>query len=367
MASIRHIQRADGTTAFKVIWREAETKKQTSFTTDSETEADLIKRLLDANGQSFTLANQAMHEANSQAITLAKLMANYLDEKTGIEPGTKHTYRVMVRMHIKDSIGRKKIDMLERSDIVSWFEDLQLSPKSKKNVHALLSAALTWAVDTRQIDENPARGISSPKSAIRYRDATFLTKKQFELLIQRIDPQYEVFVRTLVNSGLRFGEATALTKKDFKRKDERYVASVTKSWKRGPNGFTIGSPKTMTSLREVSLPKSMTKMLDTHLSRLKSGELVFQHPDGGRLSAGIFYNRYWKPAIEEANSPALKVQLLAEPRLHDLRHTHASWLIDAGIPLPVIAKRLGHSSITTTVDTYGHLAGDADERAADAL
>ena len=47
-------------------------------------------------------------------------------------------------------------------------------------------------------------------------------------------------------------------------------------------------------------------------------------------------------------------------RVHDLRHTHASWLIAAGVPLPVIQRRLGHESITTTVDRYGHLAPDSD-------
>lgn len=60
-------------------------------------------------------------------------------------------------------------------------------------------------------------------------------------------------------------------------------------------------------------------------------------------------------------------ELGVRPRVHDLRHTHASRLIEAGVPLPVIQVRLGHESITTTVGTYGHLAVDADLRAVELL
>jgi len=368
MASIRHIQRADGTTAFKVIWREAETKKQTSFTTDSDTEAELIKRLLDANGQSFTLANKAMQDIQSQTPTVAKLVTMYLEEKTGVEPGTKHTYEVMLARHIAPSIGPRKTGMIERKDLVRWFEQLQLAPKSKKNVHAFLSTVFNWAIERNLMEENPARGISSPKSSLKYRGATFLTREQFEILCDHIDPDYELFLRTLVNSGLRFSEATALDKADFAHQASgHYVIDVNKSWKRTPHGFVLGSPKTLAGVRQVTLPLFLTPLLDEHLRPLKSRDLVFQHPNGGRLSSGIFYARYWRPAIEAANAPEVTDQLLAEPRLHDLRHTHVSWLIAAKVPLPVISKRLGHSSISTTVDVYGHLSNDADLKAADAL
>lgn len=368
MASIRVLPRADGTTAYKVTWRDRDEKKQTSFTTDSESEASLIKRLLDANNQSFRLANKAIAERLSAAPTVLSIMQKYLDEKTGVESGTKKTYEVMITKHIAPSLGTKKIDQLTRVDIVKWFEQLDRSPKTKKNVHAFLSTVLAWAVDQKLIPENPARGISSPKSQIRYRNATFLSKDQFLILAEHIDPDYQVFAHTLVNSGVRFGEGTALDKRDFTRQlSGHYVINVSKSWKRGAHGFIIGSPKTEAGIRQITLPLSMTQMLDEHLRQLGNNSLVFQHPNGGRLTSGIFYMRYWKPAIESANAPEAAKKLMATPRLHDLRHTHASWLIAAGVPLPVIQKRLGHSSISTTVDVYGHLANDADMKAADSL
>lgn len=368
MAFIRTLTRADKSTAFKVVWRDPGTKKQTSFTTDSETEAELIKRLLDANGQSFTLANKAMAESRSSAPTVASMITDYLDEKTGIEPGTKRTYQVMLRRHIAPALGGRKLDSLERKDIVKWFDGINLSPKSKKNIHAFLSTTFTWAVEQGLMSENPARGISSPKSSLAVRRATFLTKPQFDILLAHIDADYRVFIRTLVSSGMRFGEATALEKRDFARKASgHYVVDVSKSWKMAANGVTLGAPKSRAGIRQITLPTALTDDLDRYLGRLRNNELAFTKPNGGRLSSGYFYVNYWRPALDTANADTTEPPLLAEPRLHDLRHTHASWLIDAGVPLPVISKRLGHSSISTTVDVYGHLATDADERAADAL
>lgn len=82
---------------------------------------------------------------------------------------------------------------------------------------------------------------------------------------------------------------------------------------------------------------------------------------GGRLSIQELH-RAWGPALDELGD-----QLRARPRIHDLRHTHASWLIAAGVPLTLIQRRLGHESIKTTSDRYGHLAEGADAAAAAAL
>ncbi len=84
---------------------------------------------------------------------------------------------------------------------------------------------------------------------------------------------------------------------------------------------------------------------------------MFTTRDGRVVHHANFRQRVWLPALERAPGvPRL--------RIHDLRHTHVAWLIAAGIPLPVIQRRLGHESIKTTVDTYGHLAPDLQRQAA---
>jgi integrase len=81
-------------------------------------------------------------------------------------------------------------------------------------------------------------------------------------------------------------------------------------------------------------------------------ELLFGATSGGRLEHGNWYQSRWQRAITKAQD---EHGLSKVPRFHDLRHTHAAWLISAGVPLPVIQKRLGHKSIQITVDVYGGL------------
>jgi integrase len=117
----------------------------------------------------------------------------------------------------------------------------------------------------------------------------------------------------------------------------------------------------------VSLYPTLAADLDTPRG---SGDLVFVGPKSGKhLWYGRFRTTYWEPAIDKATDVKLcrslgLTPLSRRPRLHDLRHSHASWLIAAGIPLPYIQVRLGHEKITTTVDTYGHLVADAHEQMA---
>ncbi len=364
MAYIRALKRADGSIAHKVNWRDPETKKQTSFTTDSETEADLIRRLLDANGQSFHLANQAVVEIKSQSPTLNTIIEGYLGELTGIESATKMVYIRMWENHIKQTLGVKTLEFVDKSAVIKWFEAIDRSPKTKKNVHAILSSAFKWAIENELTVTNPAVGVSTPRGSMRPREAVFLNHDEVASIIAEIE-EYGSFIDFLAGTGLRYNEATALRRRDFLQMETGHLAvNVIRAWKNSTHGFQIGSPKTKASLRKVTLSKTLSVRFMAILQSLKYEELVFTKVNGTYLRAGHFYTYYWEPALTRLLESG---QILERPRIHDLRHTHASWLINAGVPLPVIQKRLGHSSISTTIDVYGHLANDADMKAADAL
>ncbi|MGP4995573.1 tyrosine-type recombinase/integrase [Glutamicibacter ardleyensis] len=364
MASIRVLKRADGSNAYKIIWRDSDTKKQTSFTTDSESEAELIKRLLDSNGQSFQLANQIVAESNSKSPTINTIVEGYLGELTGIESATKMDYVRMWENHIRESLGGKKIEFVDKATVIKWFEAIDRSPKTKKNIHAVLSSAFKWAKEQGLMVDNPAVGVSTPKGSMRAREAVFLSHAEVDQIIGELG-DYGPFIELLAGTGLRYNEATALRRRDFVQSSpENISVSVSRAWKNTVHGFQIGSPKTRASLRRVTLSKSLTSKFQGLLGSLKYEELVFTKPSGSYLRAGYFYTYHWEPALTRLLDAGL---ILERPRIHDLRHTHASWLIDAGVPLPVIQKRLGHSSISTTIDVYGTLANDADMKAADAL
>jgi integrase len=117
-------------------------------------------------------------------------------------------------------------------------------------------------------------------------------------------------------------------------------------------GFQLGPPKSKRSVRTIDVAATTLAKLDL------TGEWVFTN--SGRSTNGgpddpvrgpNLYTNVWVPAVDAATDKGLTKR----PRIHDLRHTNASWLIQAGIPLTVIQRHLGHESIQTTSDRYGHL------------
>jgi len=110
----------------------------------------------------------------------------------------------------------------------------------------------------------------------------------------------------------------------------------------------VQETKTRTSRRTLSIPAFLVDVLAEHLAQAPPGEFVFVAPHGGWLRRSVFRRCWFKPALEAAGlDPAL--------RFHDLRHTAAGLLIAQGAHPKEIQARLGHASITTTLNTYGHL------------
>lgn len=359
MAAIRKRKRKDGTTGWAVTWRED--GRQTSRTFSTETDARMLADFLSANGNSFELAARAAARVRSTAPTVDYVVRRHVESLTAITSGTRAKYLRIYERHIMVPLGGVPVDALTRDDVVGWFNRIERAAKTKKNIHSLLSAALSSAVSDGLMEKNVAAGVRAARELPR-KSAVFLTPEQVEMIAGAIRPEYALFVRLLAASGLRFGEAAALRWRDLDMRGERVVVHVTRAVRRTADGEAIGAPKTKSSVRTVSLPLGVREALREARGAAGVDDLIFQSPGGRTLSNGFFHRRVWIPCMD-----AIGARLGVRPRVHDLRHTHASRLIDAGVPLPVVQRRLGHESITTTVNTYGHLAVDADARAAAAL
>jgi len=122
----------------------------------------------------------------------------------------------------------------------------------------------------------------------------------------------------------------------------------------------IGPPKTDSSRRTIVLPVGLVDVLAGHLAAYPPADgFVFTTPTGLPIRRTNFRRRVWLPAVRTS---------VGEPcRFHDLRHTHVALLIEQGVHIKVIQERLGHASIRTTLDVYGHLFEGLDEAAADAI
>jgi integrase len=219
---------------------------------------------------------------------------------------------------------------------------------------------------------------------------TILTAAEVRALaeaIERLADRLAVYVAAY--TGLRAEELWALQRRDIDVDGRRLVVGRTLQDERGHLTFS-NTTKTDGSRRVVSLPAFLANMLATHLDRLPAATdaLVFTAPEGGPMRHGLFMRRVFNPAVRGRKAvaarrvrtgvgtrliearPAVPAALPPEKRalrFHDLRHTRAALLIAAGRHPLEIKTRLGHSSITTTMDRYAQLFPSAEEALADAL
>ena len=170
---------------------------------------------------------------------------------------------------------------------------------------------------------------------------------QVERLVAATDDRFRPLVHFLAVTGLRFSEAAALrwANVDLALRRARVTEGATEV-----NGvLCVGGTKTRKSVRDVPLTGHLVQELATLMPLDADPQsLVFASPRGGMLRISAFRKRYFKPAVLEAG-------LDTRIRIHDLRHTAISSWIAAGIDIVEVSKRAGHSSITVTVDIYGHL------------
>ncbi|MDN4611969.1 tyrosine-type recombinase/integrase [Arthrobacter burdickii] len=365
MASIVERPRKSGEITYTVRWRDPITRKQDSTTTTDKSHANTLKRLLDANGQSFDTAHRILLEQSSLAPTLTSVIERHVGLLTNISVGTENKYRTYLRLYLDAKLGGRPVDSIEYDDVVAWIKWMQWEGKSAKtiaNVHGLLSAAMSTAVRLKLRPENPCKSIILPKADHIVEPVTFLTHEEFRLLMRFAHPHYVPLFQFLVGTGLRMGEATALVASDFDLIGSTPSVRVSKAWKQdGAGGYYVGPPKTRRSRRTVALAPDTVAVVSPLVKRaqLTKGE-VFTSPMGKTMRSGTVYRRAWHPAIIAAQAHGLEKQ----PRLHDLRHTHASWMLNAGTDIFKLSRRLGHESTTTTTDLYSHLLPEALESTA---
>jgi integrase len=186
----------------------------------------------------------------------------------------------------------------------------------------------------------------------------FLSPDGIQHLADTIDAHHRTLILLAAYTGLRWGEAVGLHLDDLNLLGRTLTVSRTLSEVRGQ--LTLTDPKTRAARRQTALPGPVADLLAEHLAAYpaRNGH-VFTTPNGQPLRRTNFRRRVWQPAVAAS---------VGEPcRFHDLRHSHAALLIAQGTHPKAIQARLGHASIRTTLDIYGHLFEGLDEAAADRL
>lgn len=346
--------------------------KQTSTSFNDFASATAFCEMVTKFGPDNALASLKA-ESTMPTLTVEKWLNHHIDHLTGVDANTVEKYRAYVRNDIAEPLGSIPLAALTRDHVAQWIKSMEKldekgwrpSAKTITNKHGFLAGALNAAVAAKRIPASPCASMRMPKNDDPH-ETIFLTREQFALLHSKVTAPWQPMVEFLVASGARWGEASALRPGDVNREDG--TVRISQSWKQGSGGYRLGSTKTRKGLRTINVPKSVLDKLDY------SNEFLFVNRAGGPVRAQGFYARVWVPAlqrawplVDETGEQVTDSMKVLRPRVHDLRHSCASWMIQAGIPLPVVQQHLGHESIQTTVAVYGHLDRRSMKTAADAI
>lgn len=240
-----------------------------------------------------------------------------------------------------------------------WVAELHAdgyAPATIRKAYEILGRIFTAAVESRLIPRSPCQGVKLPR--IEQTEKRFLSPAEIQNLADTIHPRFRALVLTAAYSGARFGELAALGLQHYEPRKRTIRIERTLSEVRGILAF--GEPKTRAARRTVSIPVWLVDVLTENIATYPGDDgLIFTAPAGGPLRRTSFRTRYWRHAVRSS---------AGEPcRFHDMRHTHVALLIAQGAHPQVIASRLGHTSVRTVLDVYGHLFEGLDRDIADSL
>ena len=361
MASIRKRQRSNGSTSYAVLYRFAD-GSQTAATFDTEVAAsdsrDAVNTLGPERAMKAWDIGTTARVQQPKAPTVAEWCKRHIASRTGVTKATIWDYESYLKHDIGPTIGDIPITILTADDVTDFVQALEerdLAGKTIANRHGFLSAALNAAVRAKEIPSNPAAGTRIPRT--EKKEMVFLTAEEYALFRACFTERWRLMLDFMVTSGARFGELAALVPSDVDLKQG--TVHIGKARKRTYDSaqYETGPTKTVKSNRTINVDRAVLQALDD------SGEYLFTNTVGKPLHPASFRNNVWYPAVDRAKAKGLTKQV----RIHDMRHTCASWMIADGAQPHVVQRHLGHESITTTIGTYGHLDRRDAEAAADRI
>lgn len=259
------------------------------------------------------------------------------------------------RNHILPAFGQVAIGSITPQDIRLWVKELLdkgLAPATVVGMYHTFAKIMRTAVTDGYLPRTPCTGIDLPRLGKR-EEMCFLEPGEINTLASSVGDRFRTLIYTAAYTGMRWGELAALrlSSLDLPQGKVDVIEAQTEI-----GGVIRVKPFTKTGgSRSLSLPPFLAQMIGEHIVRFPSlDDRVFSSAEGNPLRRN-FYRRHFKPAVLMANlNPKL--------RFHDLRHTCVAMLIADGAHPAEIMQRLGHSTIKTTFDRYGHLFPSLDQR-----
>lgn len=274
------------------------------------------------------------------------LVELYLDDiKPRIKPTTYATKIFMIKSKVIPLFGEISCDKITATTVRNWQTSLIADENNYtqtylKTINNQLSAIFNFAVKFYGMKSNPARECGSMGKK-KSESMLFWTYGEFQKFISVVDDfRYKVIFEMLYYTGMRSGELFALNINDFDFTAK--TVNINKNYARQNGQDLILTPKTPKSKRIVSLPNFLIADVEKYINKV-------YNPSESRL---FISNKY---TLAKYMKKYCKLSDVKKIRIHDLRHSHASLLIELGFSPLLIAERLGHENIETTLQTYSHL------------
>ena len=310
------------------------------------------KRGFATKREALAWEREQMHKTQSDLdMTFGSFVEVYTaDVKSRIKENTWHTKEHIIRTKLLPYFGKRKIAEIQPKDILAWQNEMlnskdkngqPYSPVYLKTVHTQLSTIFNHACKFYGLRENPAMKVGN-MGKTKSREMLIWTREEYEKFSFAVmdKPLSFYAFEMLYWCGIREGELLALTPADFNF--ERKVVSITKSYQRIDGRDVITDPKTPKSVRDIIMPDFLVDEMKDYIGQMYGIE------DGDRLFPVT------KSYLQHEMTRGADAAGVKRIRIHDLRHSHISLLIDMGYSPVAIADRVGHESIHITLN-YAHL------------
>lgn len=299
-------------------------------------------------------------------------VAEYLDlwvenyAEIAVRPRTLRGYNSIIRSHLKKNFGYMKVKHLEAHHVQEYYARCMrssLSAQTVVNIHRLFSQSLKQAVRWSMLQRNVLEDVTPPPR--RRPDIRILTNEEIDILLEAaMGTDFLLPIHLAVFTGMRRSEILGVQVRDVNLQARNLHITRTMVDITGDQTH-MDEPKSRQSRRTITMREETAELLKTHYrthaarmkdlgKRLAGPTQVCLRADGRVLTPDKLTKEFRKIADQ---------CWLEGVRFHDLRHTHASLLLAAGVPIHFVRARLGHASVQTTIDIYGHLMPDADAQA----
>jgi integrase len=301
---------------------------------------------------------------NASAMLVRTWADEWLAGAMNLGEGGRDTYRRDLDRHILPVLGGIRLRRLDGDVIAGFLADelaAGLAPSTVHRHYRTIRRMCQVAVTRGRMARNPCDAVTPPR--VEHTEMRFLTVAEIDGLRSKMPERYRAWVWVAVYAGLRWSELVGLRRTSV---DGERITVTEQLVRRDDGTWRRGAPKTRAGRRTVTVPKFVAVDLEAHLNVFSGpGDdgLVFPNGQGRPLIASSWTASTFKPACARAGlgkTVKNSRRVVGAPRVHDLRHTSVALAIAVGAHPKAIQARMGHASITTTLNTYGHLFPEMD-------